>query len=93
MSLIFGGKGRTLALSWWKRARGYSLLSADVLLLDGLTGHLADANAVLDVSELQTQILSSDGQPGAPLTWPRLRRQLFQKSNDFDKSANERVLL
>lgn len=43
------------------------LLGADVLVLLRLARHFADANSVLDVSELQAQVLASDGQHGPPL--------------------------
>lgn len=52
------------------------LLGADVLLLLRLTRHFADANSILDVSELQAQVLASDGQHGSALPGSRLRIQL-----------------
>lgn len=59
------------------RASGvHVLLGADVLLLLGLTRHFADANSILDVSELQAQVLASDGQHGSPLPGSRLWIQL-----------------
>lgn len=52
------------------------LLGADVLVLLRLARHFADADSVLDVSELQAQVLASDGQHGAPLPGSRLWMQL-----------------
>lgn len=63
------------------------LLSADVLVLLGVAGHLADANSVLDVFELQTQILACDGQHGPALSGSRLWRQLHK-----DQSTRRREI-
>ena len=51
-------------------------LSTHVLLLNRHTGHLAQPDAHLNVSEVQTQVLPQDGHPGSPLARPRLREQL-----------------
>lgn len=53
-------------------------LCAHILLLNGHTGHFAQPDAHLDVSELQAQVLPQDGHPGSPLARPRLREQLEQ---------------
>ena len=52
------------------------LLSTDVLVLLRVAGHLADADSILDVSELQSQVLTGDGQHGSSLPGPRLWKQL-----------------
>lgn len=52
------------------------LLGADVLVLLRVAGHFADADSVLDVFELQTQVLARDGQHGSALSGARLRKQL-----------------
>lgn len=52
------------------------LLGADVLVLLRLARHFADADSVLDVSELQAQVLAGDGQHGSPLPGSRLGIQL-----------------
>lgn len=58
------------------------LLSADelVLLRDAL--HLPDADSAYDVFELQTQVLTGDGQHGPSLSGPRLRVQLAERQNN-----------
>ncbi len=56
----------------------HSLLSADVLLLDGLAGHFPDPHSVLDIFELKAQVLSADGQSGSSLPRAGLRKQLDQ---------------
>lgn len=60
------------------------LLGADVLLLLRLTRHFADANSILDVSELQAQVLAGDGQHGSPLPGSRLWKELQE-----DKTKTE----
>lgn len=58
------------------------LLGADVLLLLRLARHFADADSVLDVSELQAQVLASDGQHGSTLPGSRLRKQLEEEEKE-----------
>lgn len=62
-------------------------LRAHVLLLNGHAGHLAQSDAHLDVSELQTKVLPQDGHPGSPLARPRLREQLDQQEVE-DRGQN-----
>lgn len=57
------------------------LLSADVLVLLRVAGHLANADSVLDVFELQTQVLSRDGEHGSSLPGACLWRQLLGRTN------------
>lgn len=57
------------------------LLSADVLVLLRVAGHFADADAILDVFELQTQVLTGDGQHGSSLSGACLWIQLVGKTN------------
>lgn len=57
------------------------LLGADVLLLLGVAGDLPDADSVLNVFELQTQVLAGDGQHGSSLPGPRLWKQLDDRGH------------
>lgn len=59
----------------------YVLLSADVLVLLRDAYHLSDADSVLDVFELQTQILTSDSEHGSSLPGTRLWIQLVKGTN------------
>lgn len=57
------------------------LLSADVLVLLRGAGHFADADSILDVFELQTEVLTRDGQHGSSLPGARLWKQLVGRTN------------
>lgn len=58
------------------------LLSADVLVLLRVAGHFSDADAVLDVFELQAEVLARDGQHGSPLPGARLWIQLVGRTDE-----------
>lgn len=61
-------------------------LCTHILLLNRHTRHLAQPDAYLDVSELQTKVLPQNGHPGSPLARPRLREQLDQQDDRGQRS-------
>lgn len=79
--------------------RVHVLLGADVLLLLRLARHFADANSILDVSELQAQVLATDGQHGPPLSGSRLWIQLKweegggRQNNEVGTGVSQNVIV
>lgn len=57
------------------------LLSTDVLVFLRDAGHLPNADSILDVFELQTQVLTRDGQHGSSLPRACLWKQLDGRTN------------
>ncbi len=59
----------------------YPPFRTNVFLFNRNTGYFSQPNACHNVSKLQTQVLSGDGESGSALPWSGLRKQLYNEEN------------